>query len=162
VTTQADSETLILGAGPRGSSGQVSRVGQNISRGLQNQPLLENSQEETAILAGGQSAASDAVTKRNIDTLQNRISGKTDHGQPQERRRWPRALIAAACAGGLALAAGTGFYGWSQFQAQKAALAAHEKAMEQIEEQEHALAEQQRLNEIQRQQELQRQAALRQ
>ena len=140
VTTQADSETLIIDG---------------------------NSEEQTAIFAGGASAASDAITSRGI-TIQNRISGKTDdHEQTddhqlKERRRKPRALMVAAFAGGLALAAGTGFYALNQFQAQKAALAAHEKAMEQIDEQERALVEQQRLNEIQRQQELQRQEALRQ
>jgi serine/threonine protein kinase len=135
LTTQADSETLILSG---------------------------TADEKTAILAGGEPAASDAITKRNIDTLKYQISGKTDDRERNDRRRRPRALIAAACAGGLVLAAGSGFFVWSQLQTQKAVLAAHEKAMEQIDEQEHALAEQQRLAAIQRQQELQRQEALRQ
>ena len=135
LTTQADSETLILNG---------------------------TSDDKTAILAGSEPAASDAITQRNIDTLKYQISGKTDDREQKDRRRRPKALIAAACAGGLLLAAGGGFYVWSQLRTQKATLAAHEKAMEQIDEQERALAEQQRLAEIQRQQELQRQEALRQ
>jgi serine/threonine protein kinase len=73
------------------------------------------------------------------------------------------AFFLAACTAGVTLAATGGFYAWNQMQERKAALAAHEKAMDQLEEEERAIAEQQRLNELKREQELlQQQAALRQ
>ncbi|GEM_PF-3001026 len=91
-----------------------------------------------------------------------RGSDRNQAGLRKANRHRSLGLILAACTAGLALAAASGLYEWNQIEARKAALAAHEKAMEQIEQQERAIAEQQRLNELKREQELQQQAALRQ
>jgi serine/threonine protein kinase len=106
--------------------------------------------ERTAILSADRTRASQAITATIPD-------GEANQHVEKQRRRWPRVLILAACTGGLALASFMGVYEWNQIQAQKAAFA-HEKAMQQLREQE---AEQQRLNDLKRQQELQQQEALR-